>query len=277
MRPISAATRAKALNLLRDGASTRKVASECGISKSSVQILRAELPSNLPVNTGGRPAKLSPRNKRTCVHAITSGSLKTGIAVAKMLESDHGIKVCDRTVRNCLQEAGLAAVEKERKPKLSRANIKARLEFAKRHQHWTIDDWKRVIWSDETKINRFCSDGRSWCWVRDSESRKPHHVKQTVKHGGGSIMIWGCMAYYGTGFMCKIDGTLDKDLYKQILQGELLQTIDWYKMAPKEVIFQHDNDPKHTSKAVQEWLSAQPFEVLGWPSQSPDLNPIEHL
>ncbi|KAG0964061.1 hypothetical protein G6F57_022231 [Rhizopus arrhizus] len=74
------------------------------------------------------------------------------------------------------------------------------------HKDWTVDDWKRVIWSNETKINRFNSDGCTWAWIRSGGSLKSHHVKMTVKHGGGNIMLWSAITYAGVGWMCKING-----------------------------------------------------------------------
>ena len=90
-------------------------------------------------------------------------------------------------------------------------------------------------------------------------------------------MIWGCMTAHGPGFMCKLEGIMDKEVYKGILEDELLFTIHHYDMDASKVIFQHDNDPKHKAKSVQEWLNKQPFDVVEWPPQSPDVNPIEHL
>jgi transposase len=264
-------------SLLAQGLSTREIATKVGVSKTTVQKVRSQNPSMELVPKFGRPKKLSRQDVRYCVRAITSGKVETATNAAKLLKESLYMDVSRLTVARALKEQGLDSAEKQAKPKLSRKNVKARLEFAQRHRNWTIDDWKCVIWSDESKISRFCSDGRSWYWKRDGEGEQSRHVKQTVKGGGGSLMVWGCMTAQGPGFMCNIGGKMDQEYYKSILEDELMRTIEWYKLNPKKVIFQHDNDPKHRAKSVQEWLAKQPFEVLEWPAQSPDLNPIEHL
>ena len=90
-------------------------------------------------------------------------------------------------------------------------------------------------------------------------------------------MVWGCVTWHGIGYLVKIDNGLDGTLYKAILQGEFLDTVDWYELDRGTIILQHDNDPKHVCKVVQKWLLRSDLKVLDWPSSSPDLNPIEHL
>ncbi|KAI0994448.1 hypothetical protein K3495_g13734 [Podosphaera aphanis] len=69
-------------------------------------------------------------------------------------------------VRRTLKKAELKAVVKKKKPKLTANQKKDRLDFAMAHKYRTTDDWKRVVRSDETKINRLQSDRRSWTWKR---------------------------------------------------------------------------------------------------------------
>ena len=198
--------------------------------------------------------------------------------IARTLSSITNQPISAQTIRRCLKTVGLKAVTKKKMPLLSSRHRKERMDFAVAHKDWTVEDWKRVVWSDETKINRLGSDGKKWVWKKQGENRVGDRlVEGTMKFGGGSVMVWGCMMWEGVGYACKIDGRMDKHLYTAILEDELQASLQYYDKTPEDIIFQHDGDPKHQSHQAKDWLKDHGFKVLIWPAQSPDLNPIEHL
>ena len=89
-------------------------------------------------------------------------------------------------------------------------------------------------------------------------------------------MVWSCITWEGVGYSCKIDETMDAELYSQILRDELMSTISFYKLDTANLYFQADNDPKHSSNLAQSTLKELKLRVMKWPAQSPDLNPMEH-
>ena len=131
----------------------------------------------------------------------------------------------------------MKAVVKKKCPLLSAKHHKACLDYAHAHKDWTVEDWKRVVWSNETKINRLGSDGCKWVWKRLGEGLSDRLVEGTVKFGGGSVMIWGCMTWKGVGYAAKIDGGMDSDLYLQILKDDLLNTLEYHGLNPPNIIF----------------------------------------
>lgn len=277
MGKLSQSTKNNIRAQLEKNISVRQIAKALKVPKSTVQDLKTKLGlKSAKKNLGGRPRKLSSRNVTYAVTQLTSGKARTARTIVTSLASDQGVSCSRQTLSRELHAVGLFAGSKKKKPAISEKNRKERLAFAKSHRDWTVADWKHVVFSDETKINRFGSDGRSWSWFREGEALQPRNVHQTSKNQGGHVMVWGCITSDGPGYLADIEGTMDQHLYKKILEGELHDTIAWYGLDEDELIFQHDNDPKHTAKSISKYLSEQDFKTMLWPAQSPDLNPIEN-
>jgi len=164
---------------------------------------------------------------------------------------------------------------KKKKPLLSARYRKARLAFAQKYGGWIVEDWKRVIWSDESKINRFGSDGREWVWKQAGEGLIEREVQGTVKFGGENIIVWGCMGWNGVGHLAEVEGRMDADQYVFILEDHMLPSLGESEISEEEMIFQQDNDPKHTSKKAKKWMENHKITLLDWPAQSPDISLIE--
>jgi transposase len=277
MKALSTSQRNNILSLLDSGLSIRNIHARTGHGIGTISRLRSKCRSPLQKSLGGRPSKLSPANTRHAVHLIHTGKAENAAQITKPLADIINQPLSSKTVHRHLKKAGMKAVVKRKRPFLCKRHRKARLDWAIAHQDWTVEDWKVVVYSDETKINRFGSDGRTVTWKMVGENLTDRLVEGTVKHGGGSVMVWGCMMWEGAGYACKIDGRMDANLYCQILDEDLQASIEYYNKSQEDIIFQQDNDPKHKSKMAQNWFQDNGIKVLPWPAQSPDMNPIEHL
>lgn len=188
-----------------------------------------------------------------------------------------GIELSTRLIRYRMAEAGLRGCPACRKPFISERNRLKRVNWAKEHLTWSEEDWSKVLFTDESPFVLQWK-GRVLVWRRIGERYHPDCLQGTVKHDK-KIMVWGCFSSQGVGTLIRIRGILDKEKYRQILIKHAVPS--GKKLIGKGFVLQQDNDPKHTANIVKRYLNNKEksgeMKLLEWPSQSPDLNPIENL
>lgn len=187
-----------------------------------------------------------------------------------------GVTVHRATIQRNLHEERLYGRVMRKKPFLRSRHKLSRLNYAKAHLDKPVSFWNKILWTDETKIELFGHNKRQYTWRKKNTEFQEKHLLPTVKFGGGSIMLWGCVASTGTGNLVKVDGRMDSTQYQQILEDNVLESVTKLKLR-RGWMFQQDNDPKHCSKSTRAYMQRNKYNVLEWPSQSPDLNIIENL
>ena len=177
-------------------------------------------------------------------------------------------------------------------PRISPKQKENRLTFCKERLRWTVEDWRRVLFSDESPFELFHTPNRQndWIWTRDRASITPHEkVKFPSK-----LHVWRLMSYTALSDLHIIPQgrTVTADYFiEEILNQTLLSSLKrkrrtgsvlTRKLLPNmsEYIFQQDGAPAHNATRTQDWCRQHlnAFWAKGtWSGNSPDLNPIENL
>jgi len=105
-----------------------------------------------------------------------------------------GNRICAKTIWTILQEAGLSKTKPMRKPGLSEAMRTACLKWCLAYQHWSLKDWKNVIWSDKTLVVLCIRRGGYWVWRRSDEKVLKLTIRERWK-GYSEFMFWACFSY----------------------------------------------------------------------------------
>lgn len=266
------------IHALKIGRNQAEVARNFGISRQLVNVWNRLYRIRGHVNNKfrqGRPRKTTIRIDKIIKRQSIADPRKTARQITDDLRQNYAVDVHVSTVKRRLVDQGLLGRRPSKKPFISAKNRKARIAFAKIHCNWTTEEWSRVLWSDESKFNLMSSDGVKYIRRPKNERFKVRYQVPTIKHGGGHVMVWGCFSSRGVGPLCRIENTMDRFVYKDILDKHMLPYAR--RNMPRNWIFQQDNDPKHRSKFLLQYFAQKKINVLEWPSQSPDLNPIEHL
>lgn len=229
-RELSMGEKQTILKLREEGKSIRAIAKTLGIATTTIwNVLKKKETTGVLSNKHrtGRPRVTTAVDDRNIVRAVKKNPKTTVTDITANLHR-AGVKVSQSTVRRRLREKEYRGHTTRCKPLISKKNRKARLDFAKKHRDQPQKFWNKVVWTDETKINLYQSDGKAKVWRKKGSAYDPKHTSSSVKHGGGSVMAWACMAASGTGSLVFIDDVthdgssrMNSDVYKTILSGNL--------------------------------------------------------
>jgi hypothetical protein len=227
----------------------------------------------------GRKRILTKRDTRRLRRLARANRKLPSRKLATLYNRETGINVSRNLVIRELYRSGIRRLKPKKKPLLTKRNKSERLQFAIHHLNWR-DEWSDVIFSDEKKFNVFSSDSGVRLWVDKCEVGTPAASLPTVKFSD-SVMVWACFSSRGVGrlYFMSAGEIINGATYIEILEAYLLPTIKSHfpGNTHRRVIFQQDNAPCHTAKLVSEWFVHRQINVMKWPGQSADLNPIENL
>ncbi|KAG2202747.1 hypothetical protein INT47_004771 [Mucor saturninus] len=193
--------------------------------------------------------------------------------------NDYTARHLERIIRKePFQTVGQLSEELRLMDKPHAATTERRLLWAREHVNGTYEQWKKVIWSDESRFRIHGNGGFPHVVRKEGERYQSCHVLRSVKYGGGSVMVWSCLWSGGCGPLAFIDGNMDQDIYVDVMSNNLIPFIsNLPRLSEGNYIYQEVNAPCHVGGYAQWWKASHAMNLMeSWPAQSPDLNSIEH-
>jgi transposase len=271
--PLSKELKLAIVTLHKDGQAPNEIASKIPCRERAVNACITRFETKGTVES----EKKSGRKRKTTLGmdeeiANVADELKFTTPRAILRETHLGIS--KTTVRRRLHEVGLFGRVAQKEFPLKQQTVQKRLSFGHGYAKWTEAEWDHVLFSDETHIE-LDNSGQVWCQrpvgcgnFSEFVSTKTAHPKR--------VSIWGCFAGGELGTIHIFRENLDSKLMKNILKTCMLPSA--LRLFPmQQWYFMQDNDPKHKSRLVQDFLFQSGITCIDLPPYSPDLNPIENL
>lgn len=244
------------------------LAREYDVSRQTIRRHYQKFLNKVPIEESksvGRPKKLNSGDSIAMGQYIRQERDITLKDLQDKLERERNVKVSARTISRNLQGKTYSKKPGRKAAMLTTEHKIKRVAFCRKNKK---RNWKKVIFSDETMVQ--IGGSGKLIWVKRGESRKIPAMKYPQK-----VMVWCAISYKGSPKMKFVQGTLKAQGYKELLTTNLLP----FLRAPgnRDLVYMEDNAPCHKAKLVKQFVEAKKIQILDWPPNSPDLNPIENL
>ncbi|GBM98948.1 Transposable element Tc1 transposase, partial [Araneus ventricosus] len=254
----------------------------------------------------GRPRVIKEKGRRRLSCLIKQNRRQTVAQLTAQYNAGPSASASEHTVQRTLLDMGLCSRRPTRVPLLTKRHPQLRLQWAREHRDWTVHEWKRVAWSDESRFLIHHVDGRARVRRLPGEQLPPSCTERrpmppcliplrypyrldghrspscTADHtqaaAAGGIMLWGTLSWSALGPVVVVEQTMKAANYLNIIADQL-HTYMAFVFPTGNGIFQQDNAPCHKVRIVLEWFEehTDEFHLMSWPPNSPDLNPMEHI
>ncbi len=253
--------------LHKEGKPQTFIAKEAGCSQSSVsKHVNRKLSGRKKC---GRKRCTTNRENRSLMRIVKQNRFKNLGELHKEW-TEAGVKASRATTHRRVKEFGYSCRIPLVKPLLNHRQRQRRLTWAKEKKNWTVAQWSKVLFSDESKFCISFGNQGPRVWRKGGEGHSPSCMKSSVKFPQ-SVMIWGAMSSAGVGPLCFLKTNVTAPVYQEILEHFMLPSADQlFKDA--DFIFQQDLAHARTAKSTKSWLNDHGVGVLDWPANSPDLN-----
>ncbi|EYB89875.1 hypothetical protein Y032_0227g2836 [Ancylostoma ceylanicum] len=201
-------------------------------------------------------------------HCYNHNSSTTSNDVVNRLKR-KGITISSAHVRRLRKQMGYEKTTAKYCNMIKENNKQTRLEFCRRNLE-DFATFRDCVFTDESTVQIDCST--KFCYVRKGNHNP--RLRSRAKHPA-KLHIWGGISYRGRTHLAIIPGhiRINSRIYCKIIERCLLPFIRKTHNGFARIV--QDNAPAHSSRFTQDNFREWGLNAVGWPPESPDLNPIE--
>ncbi|GFV60585.1 transposable element Tcb1 transposase [Trichonephila clavipes] len=217
----------------------------------------------------GRPRNTNDREDRAIRRVATSAPTTSLASIQRHLPPSRHPVPSRETIRRRQAEV-LRSRRPLRRLPLTPHHRQCRLDFCRHRAIWSVTDWRRVIFSDESRFSLSADDHRTRVWRRTGQRSDPAFIVERHTAISQGVTVWGAISWDTRSSLVVLQGTLTARRYvDDILTPIVLPMLS----SRPGAIYQQDNARPHTARLPNNVFK----DILPWPARSPDLSPIEHV
>ena len=224
-RRLSDVDRGGAIALHQQGIAVREIARRFRVSHSVIQRLieRWRNTGTVRERQGrGRPRATTRQQDRLVRLSCLRDRTASAQTLRAELRNASNVDVSGQTIRNRLREAGLRSRRPAVRVPLTQNHRNHRMTWATLHRRWTLNQWSRVLFTDESRFTLRFNDGRIRVWRRPGERYVDATIREHDRYGGGSLMVWGGFSTHHRTPLHIVNGRLNGVAYRDTILRPLV-------------------------------------------------------